>query len=89
MRFSQQVELRNINNDPKMSRKRKIDADGRLFQERWEGEYMFVLQGEKTVCLLCYEVLFVVKDPSLHFDMYVHVFTSIQIHIYNICNLNK
>lgn len=53
-----------------MSRKRKIDADGRLFQERWEGEYMFVLQGEKPVCLLCYEAVAVVKEYNLrrHFD---------------------
>ena len=59
-----------INNDPKMSRKRKVDADGRLFQERWEGEYLFVLQGERPVCLLCYEAVSVVKEYNLrrHFD---------------------
>ncbi|XP_053170167.1 general transcription factor II-I repeat domain-containing protein 2-like [Scomber japonicus] len=53
-----------------MSKKRKVDADGRLFQERWEGEYMFVLQGEKPVCLLCYEAVSVVKEYNLrrHFD---------------------
>lgn len=53
-----------------MSRKRKIDADGRLFHERWEGEYMFVLQGEKPVCLVCYEAVSVVKEYNLrrHFD---------------------
>lgn len=53
-----------------MSRKRKIDADGRLFQERWEGEYMFMLQGEKPVCLLCHEALSVVKEYNIrcHFD---------------------
>lgn len=53
-----------------MSRKRKIDADGRLFHERWEGEYMFVLQGEKPVCLVCYEAVSVVTEYNLrrHFD---------------------
>uniref|UniRef100_A0A3B4TWZ1 SPIN-DOC-like zinc-finger domain-containing protein n=1 Tax=Seriola dumerili TaxID=41447 RepID=A0A3B4TWZ1_SERDU len=53
-----------------MSRKRKIDADGRLFQERWEGKYMFVLQGENPVCLLCYEAVADVKEYNLrrHFD---------------------
>uniref|UniRef100_A0A3P9CDW4 SPIN-DOC-like zinc-finger domain-containing protein n=1 Tax=Maylandia zebra TaxID=106582 RepID=A0A3P9CDW4_9CICH len=53
-----------------MSRKRKIDADGRMFQERWEGEYMFMLQGEKPVCLLCHEALSVVKEYNIrwHFD---------------------
>nr|XP_040025001.1 general transcription factor II-I repeat domain-containing protein 2-like [Gasterosteus aculeatus aculeatus] len=53
-----------------MSRKRKVDADRRLFQQRWEGEYLFVLQGERPVCLLCYEAVSVVKDYNLrrHFD---------------------
>ncbi|KAI5105877.1 general transcription factor II-I repeat domain-containing protein 2-like [Silurus meridionalis] len=57
-------------NDSKMSRKRKTDADGRLFQERLEGEYMSVLQGEKPVCLLFYEAVAVVKEYNLrwHFD---------------------
>ena len=59
-----------INNDPKMSRKRKVEADGRLFQDRWEGEYLFVLQGERPVRLLCYEAMSVVKEYNLrrHFD---------------------
>lgn len=48
-----------------MSRKRKVDADGRLFHERWEGEYMFVLQGEKPVCLLCSEAVSVIKEYNL------------------------
>ena len=53
-----------------MSRKRKVDADGRLFQERWEAEYFFVLQGERPVCLVCCEALSVVKEYNLrrHFD---------------------
>ena len=40
-----------------MSRKRKVDADGRKFQENWENKYMFVLEAEKPVpvCLLCHE----------------------------------
>ncbi|XP_053281505.1 general transcription factor II-I repeat domain-containing protein 2 [Pleuronectes platessa] len=53
-----------------MSKKRKIDAQGRLFHERWENEYLFVLQGEKPVCLVCYEAVSVVKEYDLrrHFD---------------------
>ena len=42
-----------------MSTKRKIDAEGRKCNERWESEYMFVLQGEKRVCL---EAVSVMKD---------------------------
>ena len=44
-----------------MSKKRKIDAQGRQFHERWENEYLFVLQGENPVCLVCYEVVSVRK----------------------------
>ncbi|MBN3274563.1 GT2D2 protein, partial [Polyodon spathula] len=35
------------------SKKRKIDKEGRLFQERWEFEYLFVEQQENPICLLC------------------------------------
>lgn len=49
----QQIELRNTN-DGKMSRKRKAGGDGRLSQKRWEGEQVFVLQGQKPVCRVCY-----------------------------------
>ena len=53
-----------------MSKKRKIDAQGRQFHERWENEYLFVLQGENPVCLVCYEVVSVVKEYNLrrHFE---------------------
>ncbi|MBN3282333.1 GTD2B protein, partial [Polyodon spathula] len=33
--------------------KRKIDKEGRLFQERWEFEYLFVEQQEYPICLVC------------------------------------
>uniref|UniRef100_A0A8C8DGT4 SPIN-DOC-like zinc-finger domain-containing protein n=1 Tax=Oryzias sinensis TaxID=183150 RepID=A0A8C8DGT4_9TELE len=51
-----------------MSRKRKVDADGRLFQERWECKYLFVLQEERPVCLLCYEAVSVAYNLRSHFD---------------------
>ena len=53
-----------------MSKKRKIDAQGRQFHERWENEYLFVLQGENPVCLVCYEVVSVLKEYNLrrHFE---------------------
>uniref|UniRef100_A0A8C7WW85 SPIN-DOC-like zinc-finger domain-containing protein n=1 Tax=Oryzias sinensis TaxID=183150 RepID=A0A8C7WW85_9TELE len=52
-----------------MSRKRKVDADGRLFQERWECKYLFVLQEERPVCLLCYEAVSVAAyNLRSHFD---------------------
>ena len=48
-----------------MSRKRRTDADGRQIQERREGENMFVLQGEKPVCLLCSEASVVKENNDL------------------------
>lgn len=49
---------------------RKTDAEGRRFQERWESGYMFLLQGEKPVCLLCYEAVSMMKEYNIrqHFD---------------------
>ncbi|KAJ1125806.1 hypothetical protein NDU88_004224 [Pleurodeles waltl] len=57
-------------NNPKMSKKRKVDAEGRQFQERWESEYMFVINGDKPVCLICYEAVAVMKEYNLrrHFE---------------------
>ncbi|XP_045678765.1 general transcription factor II-I repeat domain-containing protein 2-like isoform X1 [Phyllostomus hastatus] len=53
-----------------MSSKRKIDAEGRQFNDRWESEYMFVFQGENPVCLLCYETISVIKEYNVrrHFE---------------------
>lgn len=48
-----------------MSRKTKVDTEGRLFQERWEGEYLFVIQGERPVRLLCYEAVSVFKEYNI------------------------
>uniref|UniRef100_A0A3B3H4Y7 SPIN-DOC-like zinc-finger domain-containing protein n=1 Tax=Oryzias latipes TaxID=8090 RepID=A0A3B3H4Y7_ORYLA len=56
---------------PKCPEREKVDANGRLFQERWDGKYLFVLEGERPVCLLCYEaVSLVVKEYNLrsHLD---------------------
>lgn len=53
-----------------MFKKRKTDAEGGRFNERWESEYMFVLQGEKMLCLLCYGTVSVIKECILcqYFD---------------------
>ena len=53
-----------------MFRKRKVDANGKKFQESWENKYMFVIQSEKPICLLCHEAVSVVKEYNLrrHFD---------------------
>uniref|UniRef100_A0A3Q3XRR9 Uncharacterized protein n=1 Tax=Mola mola TaxID=94237 RepID=A0A3Q3XRR9_MOLML len=51
-----------------MSRKIKVDAKGRLFNERWECEYFFVLSGNKLELLLCYEAVAVEYNLRWHFN---------------------
>ena len=45
--------------------KRKVDAENRGFQARWEAEYMFTEVNGKPVCLLCGESLAVMKEHNL------------------------
>ena len=45
--------------------KRKVDAENRGFQARWEAEYMFTEVNGKPVCLLCGESLAVMKEYNL------------------------
>ncbi|MBN3295885.1 GT2D2 protein, partial [Amia calva] len=48
-----------------MSKKRKIDKEGIVFQERWEWEYLFVEQSLKRACLVCKESLAVMKEFTI------------------------
>lgn len=66
----QLIELRNTN-DGKVSRKRKVGVDGRLSQERWKGEQVFVLQGQKPVCRVCY-VLVLLNSRSKLLQLYTN-----------------
>ncbi|MBN3285819.1 GT2D2 protein, partial [Polyodon spathula] len=54
-----------------MSDKRKMDKEGRLFQESWESEYLFVEQQENTICLVCKGSIAVMKEFNLrrHYEM--------------------
>ena len=45
--------------------KRKVDAENRGFQARWEAEYMFTEVKGKPVCLLCGESLAADADREL------------------------
>lgn len=45
--------------------KRKVDAENRGFQARWEAEYMFTELNGKPVSLLCGESLAVIKEYNL------------------------
>ncbi|MBN3305003.1 GT2D2 protein, partial [Amia calva] len=45
-----------------MAKKRKVNREGRVFQERWETEYLFVEHRERSMCLICKENLAVPKE---------------------------
>ncbi|KAM4566993.1 general transcription factor II-I repeat domain-containing protein 2-like [Odontesthes bonariensis] len=45
--------------------KRKVDAENRDFQARWEAEYLFTEVKGKPVCLLCGESVAVMKEYNL------------------------
>ena len=52
-----------LNNNKK--RARPIDAEGRIFQERWEVEYFFIEHCGASVCLICNENIAVMKAYNL------------------------
>lgn len=47
------------------SKKRKIDAECRVFQEKWTNDYFFVEVKGKPVCLVCGDALAVMKKVNL------------------------
>lgn len=51
--------------------KRKVDFEGRGFQERWETEYMFTNMKGKPICLVCSTEVAVLKEYNLrwHYEM--------------------
>ena len=47
------------------TKKRKIDAECRVFQEKWTNDYFFVEVKGKPVCLVCGDALAVMKKVNL------------------------
>ena len=47
------------------SAKRKIDAENRVFQARWEADYLFTEFKGKPMCLVCLETLSAMKDFNI------------------------
>uniref|UniRef100_A0A3Q3JPD4 SPIN-DOC-like zinc-finger domain-containing protein n=1 Tax=Monopterus albus TaxID=43700 RepID=A0A3Q3JPD4_MONAL len=45
--------------------KRKIDQENRVFQVRWETDYLFIDFKGKPMCLVCLEILSVMKDFNI------------------------
>ena len=48
-----------------MSKKRKLIDEGRVFQDKWTIDYFFVLWKENPVCLVCTEIIAVLKEYNL------------------------
>ncbi|XP_056642617.1 general transcription factor II-I repeat domain-containing protein 2-like [Diorhabda sublineata] len=46
-------------------KKRKVDTDGRHFQEKWTEEFFFILHNGKPICLLCNESISVMKEFNI------------------------
>lgn len=48
-----------------LNKKRKIDDEGRKFQERWELNYFCVQVNNKITCLICKEIISVTKEYNI------------------------
>lgn len=46
-------------------KKRKVDTEGRQFQEKWTEEFFFILKNGKPICLLCNESISVMKEFNI------------------------
>jgi len=49
----------------KSSAKRKLDQENRVFQMKWESDYLFTEFKGKPMCLVCLETLSAMKDFNL------------------------
>ncbi|XP_073672245.1 general transcription factor II-I repeat domain-containing protein 2-like [Paramisgurnus dabryanus] len=47
------------------SKKRKVDKEGRRFNERWKSEYFFTESQNNCVCLICNETVSVMKEYNV------------------------
>ena len=47
------------------NKKRKVDAEGRRFQEKWKLEYFFTEYKNTCVCLICNRPVAVVKEYNV------------------------
>lgn len=46
-------------------KKRKVDTEGRQFQEKWTEEFFFILHNGKPICLLCNESISVMTEFNI------------------------
>ncbi|KAL3976413.1 hypothetical protein ACER0C_022299 [Sarotherodon galilaeus] len=48
-----------------LSKKRKVDTECRIFQEKWTSSYMFTEVNGKPVCLVCMRQVLVLKEYNI------------------------
>lgn len=60
-----------------LSKKRKVDIECRIFQEKWSSSYLFTEVNGEPVCLVCSQQVSVMKEynlrrhyETLHADKY-------------------
>ena len=46
-------------------KKRKVDAECRVFNEQWSNSYFFIKSNDKCICLICNEAISVFKEYNL------------------------
>ena len=44
------------------SKRRKIDAECRVFNDKWTEEYFFIFLDEKPICLICSQSVAALKE---------------------------
>lgn len=52
------------------SKKRKVGDENRSFNDQWTLEYIFILKGDKPLCLICKDTVAVIKKSNIkrHFE---------------------
>ncbi|CAI6349474.1 unnamed protein product [Macrosiphum euphorbiae] len=45
--------------------KRKINSECRVFNEKWSLDYFVIYSGDKIICLICKESIFVLKEYNI------------------------
>ena len=48
-----------------LSKRRKVDSESRVFQEKWTEDYLFTEVNTKAVCLLCSQQVSVLKEYNI------------------------
>lgn len=64
-----------------LSKKRKVDTECRVFQERWSSSYFFAEVNGKAVCLLCSQHVAVLKEYNIcrhYVSFHAHKYDNFQ-----------